>query len=130
MEGVEARANLAGLGARFIAIIVDGFVLGLIGGVLFSIIREPGGAAGIILGIAYQWYFLTQHNGQTPGKMLMGIRVVKTDGGKISDADAVIRYFGYWLNSLVLLLGWIWAIFDTNRQGWHDKLASTYVVRA
>ncbi len=115
---------------RFIALLIDGFVLGLISAVLFSIIREPGGAAGIILAIAYQWYFPTQHNGQTPGKMALGIRVIKADGGKISDADAVIRYFGYMLNSIVFMLGWIWALFDENRPGWHDKLANTYVVRA
>ena len=76
----------------------------------------------------YTWFFLTRNNGQTVGKMLMKIRVVKTDGTPISDADAVVRYLGYLLDG-IFLLGWLSALFDENRQCWHDKLAKTYVVK-
>jgi uncharacterized RDD family membrane protein YckC len=42
----------------------------------------------------------------------------------------IVRYIGYYINSFIFMLGWIWAIFDSNKQGWHDKLAGTYVVPA
>ncbi|HEX2622842.1 MAG TPA: RDD family protein, partial [Phototrophicaceae bacterium] len=88
-----------------------------------------GGTMAIIIGALYQWYFLTQQDGQTPGKRLVGIKVVSASGGKISDLDAVLRYVGYHIDSLILSLGWFWALFDRNRQCWHDKLARTYVIR-
>ena len=44
--------------------------------------------------------------------------------------QAVVRYIGYYINTLVLLLGWLWAIVDGNNQGLHDKLAGTIVVKA
>jgi uncharacterized RDD family membrane protein YckC len=129
MEGTSS-ANLADVGTRFLALLIDSFILSLIGGILFRLSGGAGGAAGVILGVAYQWYFLTQNRGQTPGKMLLSIRVVKIDGSQLTGADAVIRYFGYLLNSVVLSIGWLWALFDPNRQGWHDKLAKTYVIKA
>jgi uncharacterized RDD family membrane protein YckC len=91
---------------------------------------NTGGIVGFLIGVGYQWYFLTQNNGQTPGKRLMNIRVIKVSGEPLTAVDVVIRYIGYFINTAILLLGWIWAFFDANHQGWHDKLAGTYVVRA
>ena len=122
--------ELANLGTRLIALIIDGFILGLITGVLLAGSRSAGGFAGFVIGVIYQWYFLTQQNGQTPGKRVMGIRVIKVNGAPLQAADVIIRYIGYYINSVVFLLGWIWALFDKDKQGWHDKLAGTYVVRA
>lgn len=123
--------ELAGIGERFIALVIDSIatsiIVGLIGG---SGSWWGGGLAGFLVGVGYQWYFLTRQNGQTPGKMLLNIRVIKVDGSKIEDADAVLRYIGYLINSPFIMLGWIWALFDDNRQGWHDKIAKTYVVKA
>jgi uncharacterized RDD family membrane protein YckC len=128
----SANYELAGLGTRLIALIIDGFVLGIISWVIGLVLGDTatGGIGGFIIGVAYQWYFLTQQNGQTPGKKLMGIRVIKVNGQPLQGADAVIRYIGYYINSIVIMIGWVWAIFDENNQGWHDKLAGTYVVRA
>ncbi len=123
-----ASYQLADVGARLAAWFIDGGVLFLIEGAGFYTLREPGLSAGIIVGLIYTWFFLTRNNGQTVGKMLMKIRVVKTDGTPISDADAVLRYVGYLLDG-IFLLGWLSALFDENRQCWHDKLANTYVVK-
>lgn len=122
----------AGLGTRFIALIIDGIVLGIIYWLLAALTGrgELGGIASFIVGVIYQWYFLTSQNGQTPGKRVMGIRVVKVNGAPLTAADVIIRYIGYYINTAIILLGWIWAIFDANKQGWHDKLAGTYVVIA
>jgi uncharacterized RDD family membrane protein YckC len=121
---------LAGLGSRIAAIIVDTLILGFAAGLLFGGGRGVGGALWLVLMIAYQWYFLTQHNGQTPGKMLLGIRVVKVDGSPLTAADTILRTLGYSINSMVMMIGWLWAFFDADRQGWHDKIARTVVVQA
>jgi uncharacterized RDD family membrane protein YckC len=121
---------LADLGTRLVALIIDNIILGLVAGIGFVGTRSGGGAAiGFLLGLGYQWYFLTQHDGQTLGKQLMGIRVVKINGEPLQTNDAVLRYIGYYLNSAIAMLGWLWAAVDSNRQGLHDKLAGTIVVR-
>lgn len=124
------KTKLADVGTRFIALFIDGIILGAITGALFGVAREPGFGISFIVGLAYNWYFWTRQNGQTPGKMLMKIRVVKTDGSPLQDADAVVRYVGYTINSVVIMLGWLWALWDDRHQGWHDKLANTLVVKA
>lgn len=120
----------ADLGSRVVSIIIDGVILGLIFGVLFSFSRDVGGLLGFLVGLAYNWYFWTRRDGQTPGKQLMNLRVVKEDGSALTDTDAVLRFIGYYINSAVIMIGWIWAFFDEKQQGWHDKIAKTIVVKA
>jgi uncharacterized RDD family membrane protein YckC len=123
--------ELAGIGERFIALIIDSVILGVLGGILFGLFGRADASGGLsfIIGIGYNWYFWTRSSGQTPGKMLMKIRVVKANGTPISDVDAIIRYVGYYINSAILMLGWLWALADSNHQGLHDKLVGTYVVK-
>lgn len=124
--------ELADTGTRLIALIIDGIILSVIGSILFGITRQSWGSGigAFVVGVAYNWYFWTRQSGQTPGKMLMKIRVVKADGTPMQDADAVVRYVGYYINSIFFGIGWLWALADSKHQGWHDKLAKTYVVRA
>ena len=121
--------ELAEFGTRFAAWLIDGAILFLIESAGFFTARETGAGVGLIIGLAYTWFFLTRNNGQTPGKLLMKIRVIKVDGSPISDSDAVLRYIGTLIN-YVGFIGWLWALIDDHRQGWHDKLARTYVVNA
>ncbi len=65
--------------------------------------------------------------GQTPGKRLMGLVVVKTDGGRVRLGAAILRWVGYWLSG-ILFLGYLWVLVDNRRQALHDKLAGTLVV--
>jgi uncharacterized RDD family membrane protein YckC len=67
--------------------------------------------------------------GQTPGKRVMGVRIVRTDGERLTFGNAVRRLVGYWL-STVAFLGYLWILADNRRQGWHDKLAGTMVIYA
>jgi uncharacterized RDD family membrane protein YckC len=120
---------LADFGTRFIAWGIDGVILFAIESAGFFTARGTGVGIGLVIGLAYTWYFLTRNDGQTPGKLLMKIRVIKTDGSPISDSDAVVRYIGSIIN-YIWFIGWIWALVDNHRQGWHDKLAQTYVVQA
>ncbi len=67
----------------------------------------------------------------TPGKMVIGAKVVDAKTlGKPSNGQLIGRYFSYYLSSIVFLLGFIWVGFDARKQGWHDKLAGTLVVRS
>lgn len=65
--------------------------------------------------------------GQTPGKRLMGLRIVRTDGKRITIGPAIRRWVGYWI-SAILFLGYLWVLVDDRRQALHDKLAGTLVV--
>jgi uncharacterized RDD family membrane protein YckC len=67
----------------------------------------------------------------TPGKMAIGAKIVDARTlGKPSNGQMIGRYFAYYLSTIVLLLGFIWVGFDARKQGWHDKLAGTLVVRS
>jgi len=66
----------------------------------------------------------------TPGKMAVSARIVDADTGEPpSTAQLIARYFCYTLALLPLGLGLFWIAFDNRKQGWHDKLAGTVVVR-
>jgi len=66
----------------------------------------------------------------TPGKMLLGLKIVDAKTNEnMSLGQMVIRYVGYYPSMLVVGLGFIWAAFDSKKQGWHDKLAGTVVIR-
>ena len=84
--------------------------------------------ASIFVEMFYFTYFYGM-TGQTVGKWICGIRVVGTDGKTIGFKRAFVRFCSYILSSLPLCLGFFWIIFDKEKQGWHDKIAGTYVVR-
>jgi uncharacterized RDD family membrane protein YckC len=66
----------------------------------------------------------------TPGKMLFRAVIIDADGGGTPGAGRlVIRYLGYFVNLFALGLGFLWVAWDPRKQGWHDKLARTVVVR-
>lgn len=122
--------ELAPLPTRFLALVIDTMISSAIGGALGANGSWfLAGLVGLVVGIGYQWGFLVYNNGQTPGKMLLGLRVIKVDGSPIEHIDAVMRYIGYTINTWILMLGWLWAVVDDNRQGFHDKLARTYVIK-
>ncbi len=84
-----------------------------------------------IISALYYIYFLCEQNGQTPGKRFRGIKVISLKGDKITPRQAFIRcIIGYWISGLFLLLGYLWAFWDPNRQAWHDKFAHTLVVKS
>lgn len=76
-------------------------------------------------------YFIYFHGttGQTPGKKLLGLKVVRTDGKPMTLGIAFLRWVGYIISKLPFFLGFIWVAFDGRKQGWHDKIAGTYVIK-
>ncbi len=66
----------------------------------------------------------------TPGKMAFGARVVDArTGGALSFGQSLGRYLGYFVSIIPFGLGLLWVAFDGRKQGWHDKLAGTVVIR-
>jgi uncharacterized RDD family membrane protein YckC len=66
----------------------------------------------------------------TPGKMLFGMYIVDAKtGGKPSTGQLIGRYAAYYVSMLGIFLGFVWVAFDARKQGWHDKLAGTVVVK-
>ena len=78
--------------------------------------------------VAAVWFWVKLQ--ATPGKMAVSLKVVDArTGNSLSVAQAIGRYFAYFLSALPFGLGFIWIAFDSKKQGWHDKLAGTVVIR-
>jgi uncharacterized RDD family membrane protein YckC len=132
-----ATTEKAGFLTRFLAILIDSIGLAIVSSILAGILNAggpgSGGSSGLqtLLGVAYFCYFWSSYGkGQTLGMRALNIRVVKTDGSQLDLVGAFIRYIGLVVSVLCLFIGVIWAAFDANKQGWHDKIANTYVVKA
>jgi len=66
----------------------------------------------------------------TPGKMVTKLKIIDAcSGGPPSTGQLIGRYLGYYVSTIPLALGLLWVAFDDRKQGWHDKLAGTVVVR-
>ncbi|HMJ81287.1 MAG TPA: RDD family protein [Candidatus Dormibacteraeota bacterium] len=138
-EPVPAGFHLGGFFIRVAAYIVDAvlvliipFVLGTLAGLTGEKDRTIGASvlivAALIAYLAYFPYFWTR--GATPGMRLFGLRVVDAETmDPISGGQAVLRLIGLWLSFLVVYLGVLWVLIDNRKQGWHDKLAGTLVLR-
>ena len=67
----------------------------------------------------------------TPGKMAVSARVVDAKtGNTLTVGQSIGRYLGYFVSAIPMGLGIIWVAFDPKKQGWHDKLAGTVVIRS
>ena len=132
---VAATTEKAGWWTRFLAILIDSIGLGIVTGILTSILYggDTTTSSGLqtLLGVVYFCYFWSSYGqGQTVGMRALKIKVVKTDGSQLDLVGAFLRYIGFVISCVALFIGVIWAAFDANKQGWHDKIAGTYVVKA
>ena len=129
-----------GFWARVGAAIIDGILMPL---VLTPVILVLGGGYdwddmysprnifvnGILPAIVIILFWVWRQ--ATPGKMLIGAKIVDAKTlGEPSTGQFIGRYLCYYLSSLLLGLGFIWVGFDSRKQGWHDKLAGTVVIKA
>ena len=136
--------QLAGGGQRFLANLLDGLVLYGINSFLANVVISQLDRAvtmddlnnlllvyyliTLALSLTYYIGFL-RYGGQTFGKMALGIRVVRTNGESLRWRDAILRYIGYILNTFSFGIGFLWILIDERRQGWHDKMAGTIVIK-
>jgi uncharacterized RDD family membrane protein YckC len=119
----------ASFGRRLVAYLIDSILIGIIYGIAYAISEPLGVVASIVTGLIYFSYFDGSENGQTVGKMALGIRVIDfRGGGPIGFGRGFIRWLGRIVSSIPCFLGYFWAIWDKEKQGWHDKIATTVVV--
>ena len=148
--------KFAGFWRRFVAYMIDGFIVSIVfivlaviagiayfagamsgnGSALVAKLTDPEQlsvitlwiwVASVLLNIVYFTYFYGS-SGRSPGKMLVGLQVVTSDGKPLSFGIAFLRSVGYLVSSLVFCLGFLWIGFDKKKQGWHDKIAGTVVI--
>ena len=125
----QVAVEYMGFWIRFAAAIIDFLVISFISFVLARFTYGPLIAFGILLLWLYYWLF-TGLKGQTLGKMAVGIKVVNAAGSVPGLGRAALREVpGKIVSSIAIYLGFLWIIWDGRKQGWHDKIASTYVVR-
>jgi uncharacterized RDD family membrane protein YckC len=83
---------------------------------------------GIVIGLSYGIYFIRK-NDATPGKKMLGLRLVRADASKLSVGRIIGRYFSEWVSSMILLIGYIMAAFDKEeRRALHDRMCDTRVI--
>ncbi|MEA2194277.1 MAG: hypothetical protein QOG42_711 [Solirubrobacteraceae bacterium] len=120
----------AGFWTRFAASFLDGIIVS-IPYFIVGAATSPALAyvVYLLVGIAYFTYFEGGPTGQTLGKKALNIRVIDlAAGGPIGPTRAFIRYIGRFVSSLVFLLGYLWMLWDREKQTWHDKMAGAVVV--
>ena len=150
-EPTTTTTTKAGFWIRSIAYSIDRIILSLTGLLFFAVglsalrtssyiqagipsfenlavIVIPTYAAMVLIEIAYYTYF-HGHTGQTVGKMICGLKVVNLHGEAIGYRRALFRWVGYVISSLIFYLGFFWVAIDRNHQGWHDKIAATFVTK-
>lgn len=156
-EGVApvTAVAYAGFWIRVVAAIIDFIILGIVQGIIqWGIIGprffradrfEPGmrpeeflapmmglmGTAWLIstaLHACYEAFFVNKM-GATPGKMALGLKVVRPNGGPVDLGRAFGRYFAKILSGIILCIGYIMVAFDAEKRGLHDMICDTRVVK-
>lgn len=125
---------------RLVASLIDGLILVPLSFLLMALagINPLAQTTTFVQDLLFNWipswaYYtiFTALYGATPGKMALGLKVVRTDGQPVDWLTAFMReVVGKTLSTLPLLLGYLWAFFHPKRQAWHDLIADTLVVRS
>lgn len=140
---VQQTTQYADFGSRFAAALIDGVILivvGMFAGfVLGFMMARAGGSleniqlAGNGLGVVINWlyYSLSESSERmgTPGKKLLGLVVTDLQGQRISFGRATGRYFGRWISTFVLLIGFFAMLWSPRNQTWHDQMAGCLVLK-
>jgi uncharacterized RDD family membrane protein YckC len=133
---------VAPIGRRFMAGLTDGLVL-LLGAGLFTLIfRSAGGrftlippnlAVVAVIGIIFVWTyfgFFTVLAFSTPGQALMGIEVRNMEGLPPTVPESFLRAFGYLVSLSAFMIGFFWAVVDSDSLTWHDRISGTFLTPA
>jgi uncharacterized RDD family membrane protein YckC len=106
------------MGAGFLDVILAGILFGLVGG-------PPLGFLVILAYFAGMWAW----KGTTVGGVILKLKVVRLDGQPLTFPVALVRGLAAAFSIVVMFLGFLWIAWDKDKQGWHDKIAGTAVVR-
>jgi uncharacterized RDD family membrane protein YckC len=120
-----ALENRAGFWIRTLALLLDVFLVAIVASIVGIHVHDA-----LLLIIATYGAVMWRLRGTTIGGIVCGLRVVRLDGRPIDWPTAVTRALGSFLSLFVAGLGFIWVVFDAERQSWHDKIAGTVIVHA
>lgn len=81
-----------------------------------------------VIAMVYAVYFMAKHEA-TPGKRILGLRVVRADGGRLGTGRVIGRYFAESLSTITFFAGYVMAAFDDEKRTLHDYMCDTRVVR-
>ena len=139
-EGAATSLRLAPLGRRFLGGVLDAAVLLVSAGLFVLIYWRAGGRLtphplnlavagfiGVLISLAYFGVF-TFLTSTTPGLLWVGIEVRNLQGNPPTARQACWRAFGYLVSTSALLLGFVWALVDSEGLTWHDRMSDTYLV--
>jgi len=143
-EGAPLPGTVAygGFWIRFAAKLLDGIILGVVSGVIAAFngaliqTASPDVALGMMMvnwvigmavGIAYATYFVGKF-GATPGKMACGLRIMMSDGARVTYMRAFGRFFAEYLSMITLYIGYLMAAFDDEKRTLHDRVCDTRVI--
>jgi uncharacterized RDD family membrane protein YckC len=130
---------VAPMGRRFLAGLADALVLLLAGGLFALIFWRVGGhltpvtpnlAVLAFIAVIFVWaYFglFTALTFSTPGLTWMGIEVRNMEGWPPAPRESLLRAFGYLVSLLALMIGFLWALVDSNGLTWHDRISGTFL---
>jgi uncharacterized RDD family membrane protein YckC len=147
----------AGFWIRFVALIIDGIILAVVGGIIGLPLRMLLGVSAVsvaqsqdpsavmaalpamlgtiglsllinlVVGVSYDIWFV--HNkGGTIGKLALGLQIIRLDGSRLSYGEAAGRYFAKILSAIILYIGFIMAGFDPEKRALHDRICNTLVI--
>ncbi len=116
----------AGFWKRFLAFVIDGFIVFLISCVL--IIPLYITPLSLILATLYKVIFETSPLRSTPGKSIMGLAVVRANGSTMTVKDSIVRFAVSFISSMFLFIGYLISLFNEKKQTFHDMVAGTVVI--
>jgi uncharacterized RDD family membrane protein YckC len=123
------NGEVAGFWRRFGGALIDGILLGIVDTVLRLLLNGAGAAIGIVVSFAYYTYFHGA-TGQTPGNAALGIKVLDIETKQVIGFQrAFVRALVSVVSGLVVLLGYLWMLWDGEKQTWHDKAAHSLPLR-
>jgi uncharacterized RDD family membrane protein YckC len=130
-----------GFWIRVVAYIIDGILLTIVCGVVDRLLGiniltsdwdhyDPmANVISLVIGWLYFALLESSERGATVGKMVMGLRVVTSDGQRLSFMNATGRYFAKILSAIILCIGFIMVAFTDKKRGLHDIIAGTLVIK-
>ncbi|HLG30040.1 MAG TPA: RDD family protein [Candidatus Brocadiales bacterium] len=124
--------HYGGFWIRFLAAILDVIIIGVPAFILQVGLVFATGVSSLVyvieLGAIVLTVYLDGIKGGTPGKLILGLRIVNDKGNYIGIPMAILRYIGKILSAVILGIGYIMIAFTEKKQGLHDKIAKTYVI--
>jgi uncharacterized RDD family membrane protein YckC len=126
-----AGGDYAGFWIRLLAFIIDVLILSIPYAVIEVMLEGTGAQLllRLLIGALYNVGFWVVNDGATPGKMVMGIRVVMVNGGSIDAGPALLRWIGYYVSAIIFFIGYIMIAFTREKRGLHDYMAGTVVIK-